>query len=115
MVSKTLVRKTFQKFLYRRNRTHYLKWRLDDINDWSIRYFIRYDTRAQYRNQWVLKSHITKDHIIISKNEAVEYLEKYCSEDKLINPEELFSINHYKTHDYHRVLIDQNGIKTFIE
>lgn len=59
------------------NRQHYLKFRLDSSNDWSIRYFFRFDTRHNMIGKWFLKSHFSKDYIELSIDEAIDYIESY--------------------------------------
>ena len=110
MKSKTQVRKVIQKYIYQRNRTHYLKWVLDD--DWSIRYFFTYDTRTQYVRQWVLKSHYEKIYIILTKNEALEYIQ---AKARQYEPQEYFSLSEFGK-GYRRIVVDQKkGVDCFIE
>jgi len=62
--------------------------------------------------KWVLKSHYEKAYIVISKNEAIEYIQKYS---KSVNPIEYFSLNEFGK-GYRRLIIDpKNGIDCFIE
>lgn len=111
MHSKTKVKKNIQKYVYARNRCHYLKWRLDSVNDWSIRFFFIYDTRVQYTKQWVLKSHQNKDYIILTKNEAIEYLQKFAIS---IQPEEIFSANEFGC-GYRKLNIHPRGTSTYLD
>jgi len=110
LVSKTQVSKKIQQYLFNRNRTHYLKWVLDD--EWSIRYILRFDTRPEHNSTWVLKSHFQKIYITLTKAEAIEYIRTYCNK---IEPLEYFSINEFGK-GYRRTIIDPiNGVLTFIE
>lgn len=56
------------------HRQHYLKWALDDTNDWSIRYFWVFDARPEYQRKWVLKSHKLKHYIELTRGQALEYI-----------------------------------------
>jgi hypothetical protein len=72
------VRSIIKKLLNRSsNRQHYLKFRLDHYNNWSIRYFFVFDTRNYMNGKWFLKSHHSKDYIELSKKEALDYIESY--------------------------------------
>ena len=72
------VRSTIKKLLSRSsNRQHYLKFRLDSMNDWSVRYFFNFDTRKHMNGKWFLKSHHSKDYIELSKADAIAYIESY--------------------------------------
>ena len=63
-------------------KTVYYKYNLD--GDWSIRFHEIYKDRKKYRDRWVLKSHFSKDHILITRKIAEEYIEKYNAKPKLI-------------------------------
>lgn len=72
------VRKTIRDLLSRKsNRQHYLKFRLDQHNNWSIRYFFYFDARTWMNGKWFLKSHHSKDYVEIPKSVALEYIEAY--------------------------------------
>ena len=110
MLSKTSIRKVLQKYVYGRNRTHYLKWVL--CEEWSIRFFFAYDTRNQYRMKWVLKSHFEKVYIVLSKGEAIEYIQKFA---KNIEPVEYFSLNEFKKGYRRLVVCPKSGVDTYME
>lgn len=110
MASKTQVRKAVQKYVFQRNRTHYLKWAL--TAEWSIRFIFTYDTRPEYTMTWVLKSHFKKIYIVLTKNEALEYIQKYS---KAVEPLEYSSLNEFGK-GYRRTVIDPIcGTSSFIE
>ncbi len=110
MNSRNSIKKAIQKYIYNRNRTHYLKWALNA--EWSIRFFFVFDTRKLYVEEWVLKSHYLKEYIILSKSDAIDYIQKYS---KNVNPIEYFSLNEFGK-GYRRLVIDpKSGVDTFIE
>jgi hypothetical protein len=111
MVANKEVKKIIQKYIYGRNRTHYLKWKLDNANDWSIRFFFNFDSRTQYNKQWVLKSHKEKHYIIITRKEAVDYIRKYS---KVLQPEEIFALNEFGC-GYRKLSVHPKGTSTFLE
>lgn len=103
------VRKSISRYLYNRNRTHYLKWTIDA--EWSIRYFFVYDTRTEHNKTYVLKSHFKKIYITLTKNEALQYIQKYCKYE----PKEYFSLTEFGK-GYRRLVIDPRiGADLFIE
>lgn len=72
--SKRRLRKHIDTYFSRKkHRCHYLKWVLVD-SDWSIRYFWVFDSRPGFQRKWVLKSHSTKEYIILSQSEALDYI-----------------------------------------
>lgn len=108
--SKTQVRKQIQRYVYSRNRTHYLKWPL--CAEWSIRFIFTYDTRPEYVMTWVLKSHYKKVYIVLTKNEAMDYIQKYA---KNLEPREYYSLTEFGM-GYRRVVIDpKTGADCYIE
>jgi len=111
MYSKTKIKAMAQKYIYNRNRVHYLKWKLDNANDWSIRFFFNFDTRTQYNGKWVLKSHKNKDYIILTRNEAFEYLQKYS---KNLQPEEIFSLNEFGC-GFRKLCVHPKGTSSYLE
>lgn len=110
MYSKTQVRKQIQKYIHHRNRTHYLKWGL--CAEWSIRFIFTYDAIPEYNMKWVLKSHYKKIYIILTKNEAMDYIQKYC---KNLEPKEYISLTEFGR-GYRRTVIDpHHGTDTYIQ
>lgn len=110
MNSKNSIKKSIRKYIYNRNRTHYIKWAL--TAEWSIRFFFVFDTKSQYNMKWVLKSHYLKEYIVISEKEAVDYIQKYA---KYVKPIEYFSLNEFGK-GYRRLIVDPKcGVDTFIE
>ena len=108
--TRKIVRTDIGKYIYNRNRTHYLKWTIN--SEWSIRYYFTYDARNQYNGQWVLKSHYTKDYIIVTKDEAMDYIQYYCYNTY---PKEYFSLQEFGK-GYRRTVIDPKiGTDCFIE
>ncbi len=63
-------------------KTLYYKFTLDQ--DWSIRFHFVHRDERKYQYKWILKSHFLKEHIILSKENATEYIEKYKSKPRLI-------------------------------
>ncbi|GEM_PF-2999294 len=63
-------------------KTLYYKYSLN--KDWSIRYHLIYKDKKEYQNQWILKSHSLREHILITRKLADEYIEKYSSSSRLI-------------------------------
>ena len=110
MISKTNLRKVLQKYIYHRNRTHYLKWVL--CKEWSVRFFFTYDTRSEYRMKWVLKSHFLKEYIVLSKNEAIDYIQKYAKD---VEPVEYFSLNEFKKGYRRLVVCPVSGVDVYID
>jgi hypothetical protein len=109
--SKKKVKSKIQKYIYGRNRNHYLKWKLDYANDWSIRFFFNFDTRPQYNMTWVLKSHKEKHYIVLTKNEAIEYIQKYANR---LEPEEIFALNEFGS-GYRKLNVQPKGTSTYLD
>jgi len=76
-------------------KTLYYKYSLDD--DWSVRFHMIFRDRRRYQNQWILKSHFSKEHIIIKRAEADEYIEAYNSTPTLIMGF-VYNDDYYKFH-----------------
>jgi len=110
-LSKTKVKHKISKYLYCRNRLHYLKWKLDNKNDWSIRFFFTFDTRPEYNMTWVLKSHKEKHYIILTKSEALDYLRKFAIR---LEPEEIFALNEFGS-GYRKLIVHPKGTSTYLE
>lgn len=112
IISKKKIKAKINKFIYNRNRNHYLKWKLDNINDWSIRFFFNFDTRPQYNGKWVLKSHKEKHYIILTKTEAISYIQKFS---KSLEPEEIFAVFEFGF-GYRKLNIHPNkGTSTYLD
>ena len=110
MYSKTKIRKSIQKYIYERNRTHYLKWGL--CAEWSIRFVFTYDARPQYNMKWILKSHFKKIYIILTKNEAMDYIQVYA---KSLEPREYISMTEFGK-GYRRMILDPiSGVDCYME
>ncbi len=110
MISRTQVRKTIQKYIYRRNRTHYMKWPL--TGEWSIRYYFTYDAKSEYTGKWVLKSHHKKIYIVLTKTEALEYIQAKAQRKE---PQEFFSLTEFGK-GYRRTVVDpDSGTDCYIE
>ncbi len=104
------IHKQINKYIYGRNRTHYLKWELK--NHWSVRYFFTFDARPEYNGQWVLKNHKSKRYIVLIKHEALDYIQGFCHQ---IEPKEYFSVTEFGK-GYRRLTIDpKRGSSCFIE
>ena len=104
---KTELNSAFRK----RHRLHYLKWRLDNANDWSIRYFFIFDDRRQYNGKWVLKSHQEKHYIILSNSEAKAYIKKFA---KKLKPDEIDGIK--ESFGFRKIIIHSDkGCSCFLE
>lgn len=92
------------------NRSHYLKWVID--KEWSVRYYFQYDKDYYYMRKFVLKSHYTKDYIVLTKSEALDYIQYMCDE---IRPQEYFSLNEIDV-GYRRLMVDPTkGTNCFLE
>jgi hypothetical protein len=63
-------------------KTLYFKYPLD--NDWSVRFHLIFKGSNKYQYKWILKSHSTKEYLILKKEEAEKYIEKYDTKPKLI-------------------------------
>jgi len=57
------------------NFTAYRKYKLTD--DLSIRYFYQFETKPEYTDKWVIKSHERKEYSIISQYTAELILESH--------------------------------------
>jgi len=109
--SKKNVKRVIQKYIYNRNRNHYLKWKLDNANDWSIRFFFNFDSRPQYNMEWVLKSHKEKHYIILTKAEAIEYIYEFA---KRLEPEEIFALTEFGS-GYRKLSVHPKGTSTYLD
>jgi hypothetical protein len=109
MLIRKFVHKAIQKAINCKHRTHYLKWTINA--EFSIRYFFVYDDKPQYVGQFVLKSHYTKEYVILTRIEAVEFIQSECVE---YEPKEYWSLVENKK--YRRVVIDpKHGTSCFLE
>ena len=102
MPSKTKTKKILTPVVFR-HRTYYLKWAID--GDWSIRYFFFFYARPEYEKQFVLKSHITKDYIVLSRKEAFEYIRLKC---KSMSPEEILGTKEHYSGKFKKIVIDKS-------
>jgi hypothetical protein len=86
------------------NRVHYLKWILN--REFSIRYYFRYEKNIykKYEFKYVLKSHYTKEYIVLSRKEANEYINKYCKKQI-----EIFGFQYQKR--FKKVIISEFDIE----
>jgi len=111
MISKSKIKKTVNNQIYNKHRLHYLKWKLDKKNDWSIRYFFIFDDRPEYTHKWVLKSHQEKHYINLKATEAFAYLQKYCDD---LQAEEIYGLK--IPHSFQKIIIHpQLGCSCFSE
>ena len=85
-------------------KTLYYKYFLDE--EWSVRYHLIFKDRRRYQYKWILKSHFSKEHIFITKEEADSYIETYSSSPKLILGFMLHS-------DYRKIEINNIGDLNF--
>jgi hypothetical protein len=86
---------------------HYIKW--DITEDLSLRYYFEFQDRPQYINQYVLKTHSTKNYQLIESNQISNELKKLSS-----NHIEIIGRRINKT-EYVKYKINNFGDATFIK
>lgn len=98
-----------KKYL-KRNRSHYLKWKIDE--ELSIRYYFKYENKAfEYlENNFVLKNHKLKTYLILTENKAIELLTENKSS---FVPEEYFSLSG-DNYEYIRLFVDESSLAKII-
>lgn len=108
--TKQKVQSAISKYIYKRNRTHYLKWEL--YNFWSIRYYFTNDPNPEFNGKWIMKNHKTKQSIILSRAEAVAGIQHFAQQEE---PKEYFSAREFNI-GYRRVILKPNkGTDCFID
>lgn len=93
------LRAAIDKYVFRANRTHYLKWPIND--SWSVRYIFMFATQPDYEHKWILKNHDTKEYYILEKHEALTYINERAIRTE---PYEYFSV--IENNRYRRSIID---------
>lgn len=108
-VTQSQVRKTLNHYIWKKNRTHYLKWDLFHRSDkhWSIRFYFTYDRKKEYAGKWVLKHHIDKVYIVLTTGEARRYIQYYA---KNLEPKEFWSVQEGR--HYRRSIIDHSTLQS---
>lgn len=109
-ISKTKLRKYIYRYISTHNRTHYLKWAIDD--SWYIRFFFPTTLKHNLRSKWFLKNHFTKEHFELTTAEALDYINHRAL---TVEPLEIFST--MTLTGFRRCIINHNmsTFKTFEE
>lgn len=96
----------------KRNRSHYLKWKIDE--ELSIRYYFKYENKSfEYlENNFVLKNHKLKTYQILNEEEAFNLIIQH---NISFVPEEYFSLSG-DNYEYIRLFVDtSSSAKIIIE
>lgn len=84
------IQKVISLQLYKHNRLHYIKWKLDEIDDWSVRFYFLADYNKKLKGKWWLKSSKEKIFIEIDRQLAARYIAQKAKE---VHPEEFFCVD----------------------
>ena len=60
------------------HRTHYYKFQLEFDNDYSIRYYLEFESRPECVGNYYLKSHSKNEYSLLSKEMAEDLIRKLC-------------------------------------
>ena len=91
------------------HRTHYYKFQLEFDNDYSIRYYLEFESRPEYVGNYYLKSHNKNEYSLLPKEMAEDLIRKLCK----IEAEEIIGRRSGKK--YEKVIISKDKLIKFTE
>ena len=90
-------------------RTHYYKFQLDFDNDYSIRYYLEFESRPECVGNYYLKSHSKNEYSLLPKEMAEDLIRKLCK----IEAEEIIGRRSGKK--YEKIVVSKEKLVKFIE
>ena len=91
------------------HRTHYYKFQLEFDNDYSIRYYLEFESRPECVGNYYLKSHSKNEYSLLPKEMAEDLIRKLCK----IEAEEIIGRRSGKK--YEKVVVSKDKLIKFIE
>ena len=91
------------------HRTHYYKFQLDFDNDYSIRYYLEFESRPECIGNYYLKSHSKNEYSLLPKEMAEDLIRKLCK----IEAEEIIGRRSGKK--YEKIVVSKDKLVKFIE
>ena len=91
------------------HRTHYYKFPLEFDNDYSIRYYLEFESRPEYVGNYYLKSHSKNEYSLLPKEMAEDLIKKLCK----IEAEEIIGRRSGKK--YEKVIVGKDKLIKFTE
>ena len=91
------------------HRTHYYKFQLEFDNDYSIRYYLEFESRPEYVGNYYLKSHSKNEYSLLPKEMAEDLIRKLCK----IEAEEIIGRRSGKK--YEKIVVSKAKLVKFTE
>lgn len=91
------------------HRTHYYKFQLEFDNDYSIRYYLEFESRPECIGNYYLKSHSKNEYSLLPKELAEDLIRKLCK----IEAEEIIGRRSGKK--YEKVVVGKDKLIKFTE
>lgn len=91
------------------HRTHYYKFQLEFDNDYSIRYYLEFESRPECVGNYYLKSHSKNEYSLLPKEMAEDLIRKLCK----IEAEEIIGRRSGKK--YEKVVVSKDKLIKFTE
>ena len=91
------------------HRTHYYKFLLEFDNDYSIRYYLEFESRPEYVGNYYLKSHSKNEYSLLPKEMAKDLIRKLCK----IGAEEIIGRRSGKK--YEKIVVGKDILIKFTE
>ena len=91
------------------HRTHYYKFQLEFDNDYSIRYYLEFESRPECVGNYYLKSHSKNEYSLLPKEMAEDLIRKLCK----IEAEEIIGRRSGKK--YEKIVVGKDKLVKFTE
>ena len=91
------------------HRTHYYKFQLEFDNDYSIRYYLEFESRPECVGNYYLKSHSKNEYSLLPKEMAEDLIRKLCK----IEAEEIIGRRTGKK--YEKIVVGKDKLIKFTE
>ena len=91
------------------HRTHYYKFQLEFDNDYSIRYYLEFESRPECVGNYYLKSHSKNEYSLLPKEMAEDLIRKLCK----IEAEEIIGRRSGKK--YEKIVVGKDKLIKFTE
>ena len=91
------------------HRTHYYKFQLEFDNDYSIRYYLEFESRPECIGNYYLKSHSKNEYSLLPKEMAEDLIRKLCK----IEAEEIIGRRSGKK--YEKIVVSKDKLVKFTE
>lgn len=91
------------------HRTHYYKFQLEFDNDYSIRYYLEFESRPECIGNYYLKSHSKNEYSLLPKEMAEDLIRKLCK----IEAEEIIGRRNGKK--YEKIVVGKDKLIKFTE